>query len=188
MHLRRILLVIGTLLVIGIIGVSFYIRNKEKSLSPEREAKFEDSGISVSVQYSAPYKKGRKIFGGLVPYGELWRTGANEATVFATGNTIMINGKEIPRGRYYLITRPNKDHWTVILNSDIPGWGIDIESGIAYHNPKKDIMVADVPVEIQPTIAEQFSISFENAASGASLVFLWDDVRVALPITSLVTE
>ena len=126
MHKRRVLLVIGILLSVGIAGVSFYIRSKEKSFSPERMTKFDGDGLSLSVQYSAPYKKGRKIFGGLVPYGKLWRTGANEATVFATGNTINIVGQEIPRGRYYLITRPNKDHWTVILNSTIPGWGIDL--------------------------------------------------------------
>ncbi len=182
MNFRRPLLVIGTLLGVGMIGVSFYIRNKEKSLSPERKAKFETGDLSVYVQYSAPYKKGRKIFGGLVPYEKLWRTGANEATVFATLNSININGLEIPRGRYHLITIPYPDHWTVILNSDIPGWGIDIESGVTYHNPKEDVLTVDVPVQSLPSAVEQFDISFEKMADGASLVFKWDDVRVSVQI------
>jgi hypothetical protein len=175
-------------LALGLIGISFYVRYKEKSLSPERKAKFEGAGFSVYVQYSAPYKKGRKIFGGLVPYGELWRTGANEATVFATDNPITIQGQKIPNGRYHLVTIPHPDHWTVILNSDIPGWGIDIESGVIYHNPKEDVLVVDVPVQSLPSVAEQFNISFEKMASGVYLIFRWDDVLVAVPITKSAQE
>src|ERR1700742_522213 len=85
--------------------------------------KFAD-GKSITVKYSSPRAKGRKIYGGLVPYGEVWRTGANEATSFVTDAGLTIDGKDVPAGSYTIFTVPNADKWTLIVNKKTGEWGI----------------------------------------------------------------
>jgi DUF2911 family protein len=87
------------------------------------QCKFSD-GKSIKVDYSSPRVKGRKIFGDLVPYGQVWRTGANEATTFVTDTNLSIEGKDVPAGNYTLFTIPNQDKWTLIISKKTGEWGI----------------------------------------------------------------
>ena len=93
----------------------------------------------IKITYSQPQKKGREIFGKLVPYDQVWRTGANEATELTTTKNIQINGTLLKAGTYSLFTIPQKDSWTIIINSEVGLWG-------AYnYNSKLDVMRFDVP-------------------------------------------
>ena len=143
------------------------------SFNPEREGDAE-----VMVIYSRPYKKGREIFGGLVPYGEVWRTGANEATMIRLTQDATIGGAEVPAGMYLLYTIPREDRWTVILNKAIGQWG-------AYnYDEGQDLVRFDVPVtpmeRAEPL--ENFSIVFAEADGGADMVMAWDQTAVVVPV------
>ena len=96
-----------------------YLREQTKKNSPEKTATYTQNDLSLSVTYSSPFKKERVIFGDLVPYNKVWRTGANEATVFVTGTDIKVMGKTLPAGSYSLWTIPREDNWSVILNKEI---------------------------------------------------------------------
>src|SRR5271167_996798 len=87
---------------------------KPASLPAQAQCKFSD-GKTINIAYSSPRAKGRKIFGGLVPYGQVWRAGANEATTFVTNTAVTVGGKTVPAGAYTLFTIPNQDKWTLII-------------------------------------------------------------------------
>jgi Protein of unknown function (DUF2911) len=179
---KKIVLFIGIIVAAGVIITPLYMRSKDKALSPEGKVVYESGRHHLVIFYSRPYKKDRLIFGGLVPFDRVWRTGANEATVFSTDEDIHINGKLLQSGRYQLLTIPHEDRWTVIFNSDIPGWGINLQTGVVYHNKKADVVVTDVPVQKHKTATEQFTISFVEMDSKLNLSFEWDDTEVFVPI------
>jgi len=130
----------------------------------------------LTVSYCRPGVKGRVIWGDLVPYGEPWRTGANEATRFTTTDPILFGGKELAAGAYSLFTIPGKDEWIVVINSEKDLWG-------AYeYKPEKDVMRVTVkPAAVEPQ--EWMEFSFEDLTpSSANLVLRWEKLRVAVPI------
>jgi len=133
----------------------------------------------VKVVYSQPQKKKRKIFGGLVPYGEVWRTGANEATEITTAKDIQVHDIILKAGTYSIFTIPHEDKWTIIINADVGLWG-------AYnYNPQKDVWRFDVPVQISEKIYDAFTITFDERNEVANLLMMWDNVRVSIPIKFL---
>ena len=132
------------------------------------------------MTYNRPYKKGREIFGGLVPYDEVWRTGANEPSTFTTNKDLTIGGKVLPAGKYTLWTIPHADNWQVIFNKRMYNWGINME-GKASREPGDDAVEVTVPVETLPDEVEQFTISVEDAAV-PRLVLAWDRTRVSVPL------
>jgi len=133
----------------------------------------------VKVTYSQPQKKNRKIFGDLVPFGKVWRTGANEATELTTTRDIQIGDILLRAGTYSLFTIPEKEKWTIIINSDVGLWG-------AYnYNDTKDIWRFDVPVQSTHKIYEAFTINIESRNEVADLLMLWDDVKISVPIKFL---
>lgn len=131
----------------------------------------------VKITYSQPQKKGRKIFGELVPFDQVWRTGANEATEITTTRDVMVNGQLLKAGTYSFFTIPGKEKWTIILNADLGLWG-------SYnYNEKLDVMRFQVPA--QPTekvIYEPFTMQFDQKNELADLLLLWDDVKVSIPL------
>lgn len=159
------------------------MKKQEKSFSPEETITYNQDGIELRVFYNRPYKKGRDIFGGLVPFDKVWRTGANEATTFETNRNILIDGKVLKAGTYSLWTIPGESSWTVIFNSEHGQWGIN-SKGEANRNPARDALSVTVPVVTQETVFEQFTISFEKVGDEAEMVFLWDKTLVAVPIAS----
>ena len=164
------------LIIILIVAIAFFALYKfTKSHSPSEEVNVESKGLKVSVEYCKPYKKGRKIFGGILPYGKLWRTGANEATVIKFNKNVSIAGKDLNKGEYSLWTIPAETDWTIIFNSETGQWGTN-------HNADKDVMKVNVPSKKTGTIYEQFSIKLLPEQSGANMVLNWDDTEVAVPI------
>jgi hypothetical protein len=131
--------------------------------------------LIARVVYSRPQKRGRKLFGDLVTYGEVWRLGANEATEIEFFRDVKVDNKVIKKGRYTLYALVNEDKWTLIFNKETDTWGA------FRYDSVKDILRATVPVEKQDSITEAFSIAFQKAQKGADLVITWDDVLVRLP-------
>ena len=181
--MKQILLGVGLMVVVLLGGLIFWWYNT-KSFSPENSIDFQDEGLKISISYNRPFKKGRVIFGGLVPYGKTWRTGANEATVFEVNKDLMIMGKVLAKGKYSLWTVPNEQSWQVVFNRTIPPWGIDVmKDGEAARDPNGDIVIVEVPVVPSPKEIEQFTITVEKAADSMELVLLWDQTLVAIPFS-----
>ena len=133
--------------------------------------------LIARVVYSRPQKKGRKLFGELVTYGQVWRLGANEATEIEFFRDVKINGKQLKKGRYTLYALVDTDSWTIIFNKETDTWGA------FRYDTAKDVLRAAAPVEKQSGVTEAFSIIFQKAGKGANLVFNWDDILVKLPIS-----
>jgi Protein of unknown function (DUF2911) len=131
----------------------------------------------LKITYSQPHKKERIIFGGLVPYGEVWRTGANEATEITITQDILINNLPLKAGTYSIFTIPEKDSWTIIINSDVGMWG-------AYnYNSKVDVFRFIVPTQVmQGAMYEAFTILIEQKNDKGEIILAWDAVQVRIPI------
>jgi hypothetical protein len=131
----------------------------------------------VSLHYSQPHKHGREIFGKLVPYGQVWRTGANEATEITLTRDVLINNQQLKAGTYSLFTIPEQDHWTVIINSETGLWG-------SYnYNVKLDVLRFDVPLQpVTNVVYEPFTMKFDQKNELANLLMFWDRVSVSVPI------
>ncbi len=178
---KRALLIILGIIIIGFVGMSI-LKSNTKKHSPEETITHIAGSANFSVFYNRPYKKNRDIFGNLVPFGEVWRTGANEATSFTTDKDVLIDGTLLKAGTYTLWTIPNQNSWKVIFNSKAYGWGVDFKDGKAMREPAFDVVTLEVPVQPLLNIIEQFSIYFENA-NGFTLMYLaWDRTAIAVPI------
>jgi len=127
------------------------------------------------VIYSRPQKKGRDIFGELVPYGEVWRTGANEATELNVYKELTLGKTILKPGTYTLYTIPNKDKWTIIINSDTNVWG-----AFSYKR-EKDVARITVPVMHPAAPIETLSMIFRPEKNGTTLLIGWDDEYVEIP-------
>jgi len=134
------------------------------------------------VLYGRPLKNGRLIFGGLNKYGELWRLGANEATEIEFFSNVRFGGKFIPKGRYTMYCIPEESKWTLIINKDNYSWGSFI------YDAKKDLVRVEADVTRNTEPAEAFTIYFEDTRNGANMVFVWDDVKVSVPVTEAGNE
>jgi Protein of unknown function (DUF2911) len=131
----------------------------------------------VVVDYSRPSTKGRKIFGELVPYGEVWRTGANGATIISFSTEVMIGGKKVPAGAYALYSIPGKSSWTMILSKNTKLWG-----AIGY-NPQEDLIRFEATPSKTSRMYDSFEISFNNLTdSNADLSLKWEQTRVDFTI------
>lgn len=183
--MRRFMVFAGIALAILIIlgwAVSLYTTSQEKSFSPEEYVSFDQDGVSITVFYNRPYKKGRDIFGNLVPYDKVWRTGANEATTFESNRELFVKGKRLPAGKYSLWTIPGKEVWTVIFNSQYGQWGINSD-GEANRNPAQDVLSVEVPRLQQDGVFEQFTIAFDKVGEEAEMVLFWDHTLIAIPFS-----
>jgi hypothetical protein len=172
---------IGAALVVLVLVILFFQRYSTKAYSPEEIVEFQEDSLKLEVFYNRPYKKDRVIFGELVPYGEVWRTGANEATTFTTNLDLLVDGSLLPAGKYTLWTIPGKESWKVIFNSKMYPWGIDSDKK-AYREPEFDSLVLEVPTRQMEDPLEQFSIYFENANDLVLMNLAWDETRVTLPL------
>lgn len=174
---KRVIYIFGAVIfaLLAIIGVQQYMLFQTKQYSPESTAQYTSSDVSVKVTYSRPSKKGRDIFGNLVPYGEWWRTGANEPTVVEVSRDIVFEGNQrLPAGKYSLVTIPNADAWTVIFNSRIPDWGTD-------YYPEDDVIKVIASVEPLPDVVELFTIDFTEVNGSPALILAWDNTKVTVP-------
>jgi hypothetical protein len=135
-------------------------------------------GKTIKTDYSSPRMKGRKIYGGLVPFGEVWRTGANEATTFVTSADVQVGGKTVPAGSYTIFTVPNADKWTLIVNKKTGEWGIP------YKFERDELARVDMNVSKLPAPLENFTIAYDKAAGGCTLRIDWEATRATVNITA----
>ena len=131
--------------------------------------------LAIRLIYSRPQLNGRKVFGELQEYGQVWRIGANEATEIEFFKDVKINNRKVKKGRYTLYSIPYADKWTVIVNKETDTWGS------FKYDPAKDVVRMDVPTS-KNEITEALTIVFEKSATGANMLVYWDDVKASLPI------
>ena len=162
--------------------VSYVVfKTDTKSYSPEDTVTFQKDDLELEVFYNRPYKKGRQIFGALVPYNEVWRTGANEATTFETNKDILIDGSLLKAGKYSLWTIPMEDSWKVIFNSEMYPWGITADK-LPSRLPQHDVLTVELPSRRLKNPLEQFTIGFNQAFEMVNMNLAWDEVLVRVPI------
>jgi hypothetical protein len=145
--------------------------------SPIAIASVKHENTYIKIVYGQPYRKERTIFGDWEPYGQVWRTGANEATEITITEPILMNMEVIDAGIYSLFTIPNEDKWTIILNNGLGQWG-------AFdYNEQLDAYQFDVPVKTLENPVEAFTISFSDLKGSSTVMsFSWDLVKVDVPI------
>jgi len=145
-------------------------------LSPRDTVRATIGNAHLVIDYGRPRKRGREIFGGVVPWGEVWRTGANAATGFTTDADLKVGGTIIPKGSYTLWSLPSENGAKLIVNSQTGQWGTD------YH-ADKDFARVDLAAEALPQPVETFTIAIDPAAGGGVLRLEWDRTRYSLPFT-----
>ncbi|HEV2387134.1 MAG TPA: DUF2911 domain-containing protein [Candidatus Acidoferrales bacterium] len=153
-------------------------QDKSKRPSPPAKADCQFSnGKTIHVDYSSPRMRGRKIYGGLVPFGEVWRAGANEATTFVVDTDVSVGGASVPAGSYTLFTLPNPDKWTLIVSKKTAEWGIP------YPGESFDLTRAPMQVSKLPAPVEDFTISFGHEGGACTLRMDWETTRASVQIS-----
>ncbi|MGV3630075.1 MAG: DUF2911 domain-containing protein [Bacteroidota bacterium] len=174
---------IQTLLFVALGGLAFGQGLKVPVKSPFSTVKQAVGLSEVTVEYCRPSKSGRVVFGDVVPYGEVWRTGANASTKVTFGEDVKINGQAVKAGTYSLYTIPTKDEWTVILNKNLTLWGSDGYSEV------EDAVRILVKSQKTAELMETFTIAFNNLKpTAATMDLIWENTRVSLDLTVEVDE
>jgi hypothetical protein len=163
------------LFVVALLSVLAVAQEKPLA-SPRKQADAKlGNGKTVSVDYGSPSMRGRKIMGELVPYGKVWRTGANEATKFHTDSDLTVNGTKVPAGDYTLYTLPSANGWKLIINKQTGQWGTE-------YDQSKDLARIDMNVAKTPAPVEQMEMKLEPKGGDVVLHVIWEttDASVAL--------
>lgn len=170
------------LLITAIVSSGFFIAHgqlKTPAPSPTQTIK-QDFGLSnIELNYSRPGMKGRKIYGDLVPFGKVWRTGANNATTISFADDVTIGGKLVKAGKYGLLTIPDKRNWTIIISKQL-----DVTSPTAYKQDQDVVRVEAKTKDLDDNV-ETFTMQFNNIKpSSVDLQMMWEKTAVTLPITT----
>jgi hypothetical protein len=152
-------------------------QDKAARPSPPAKATCSVGDATINVDYSSPRAKGRKIFGGIVPYGQEWRLGANEATTFVTSAAVTVGGTKVPAGSYTLFAVPTEDKWTLVISKKTGEWGVP------YPGKDSDFARVDMKASKLPSPMENFTISFDKAGSGCTLRADWENTRASVEIS-----
>jgi hypothetical protein len=148
--------------------------DKQEKASPAKTASMRIANTDIAINYSAPSVKDRKIWGQLVPYGQVWRTGADEATVFSTSTEIQIDSLTLPAGKYALFTIPGETEWTVILNKEYDQWGA------FNYDPAKDAIRFTTKPTILGSHTEELSFSLlEVAGTEGEAKLAWEKLMLS---------
>ena len=183
MFLKRFLI----FLAIAAISLVFYsiffgsLKNVIWPLSPKDTASIELNNLKLEVKYNRPSKRERDIFGALVPFNRVWRTGANEATTFSTNKDLLIQNMSLPEGKYTLWTVPMEDSWKVMFNSKQYKWGVN-ENMEPMWDPNYDVIELEVPAQTIKTTVEKFTIAFDNKIGELKLTMAWDNTLIEVPL------
>jgi hypothetical protein len=145
---------------------------QDKPASPKAEASGTVGTAKVNIVYCQPSARGRKIMGGLVPYGQVWRTGANEATTIEFDKPVKIEGKDVAAGKYALFTIPTENEWTIILNKDTKQWG-------AYNYKESDDVVR---VKVKPAKTSKFVETLTITPEKDQIKLEWENTAVAFKV------
>jgi hypothetical protein len=152
-------------------------KNSRPSPPAKAECKLAD-GKTITIDYSSPRMKGRKIFGELVPYGKIWRAGANEATTLVTSTDLNIGGTTVPAGSYTIFVIPNADKWTLVISKKTGEWGT------AYPGEANDLARVDMAVSKTAAPVENFTIDFEQAGGGCTLQMKWENTQASVKVAA----
>jgi len=166
----------------GLISCAQKIESERPSPPAQARCEF-SSGKTITVDYSSPRMKGRQIFGELVPYGEVWRTGANEATTFVANETLMtVGGVNIPAGTYTIFTVPNRDNWILIINKHTNEWGIP------YKYQSEELVRVPMSVARVASTVENFTISFDPTGESCMMNMGWENTQAWVEFTEKNTD
>jgi hypothetical protein len=172
--MRKTAALVLSLCLIAAIG---YAADAKKPLSPPAKAEATIDGKKLTIDYSAPSRRDRVILGGLVPYGKVWRTGANAATTFTTATDVMIGNLHVPAGTYTLYTIPNEKDWTLIVNKKTGQWG-------TQYDESQDLGRVQMTVKALPKTVETFAIGVTpGKARTGTLTMAWENTEASVPIT-----
>jgi hypothetical protein len=145
-------------------------------LSPPAKAEATIGGQTITIDYSSPRVRGREIFGGLVPYGKVWRTGANAATTVTTSGDLMIGALHVPAGKYTLYTIPGEKEWTLIVNKQTGQWG-------TQYDEKQDLGRVPMTVAKLDPQREEMTIEITPGEGRAGILAIeWADVTAAVTL------
>ena len=170
---RSQIIILAALITVTAIAIA----QDKKPLSPPGQAslKFAD-GHTVTIDYSRPSMRNRKIFGGLVPYDQVWRTGANAATSLKTDVDLSIGGTTVPAGSYTIYTLPGMSSWQLIINKQTGQWGTDYDKG-------QDLARIPMKVTQRPSGLETFTISFDKNGGNAGVLKLeWENTIASVDV------
>ena len=163
-------------LVVSSVALTVLAAAQENRPSPPATADVTLAGKQITIKYSRPSMRARKIMGDLVPYGQVWRTGANEATTLITPVALKIGTADVPAGEYTLWTLPGANSWKLIINKQTGQWGTE-------YDQKQDLARVDMQRSTLPQPAEQFLISWHKVSDRkADLVLEWETTRVSVPV------
>lgn len=165
---RITLIIAGLLLILGPASA------QKKAASPRSKSEGTIDGVHINIDYHRPSARGRKIMGGLVPYGKVWRTGANKTTSIKLSAPVKIEDKEVPKGKYALFTIPGETEWIIIINKQIK-WG-------AYsYDEKYDV----ARVSVKPVATDPFVETFTITQANNQVILWWENTKVAFTIGAL---
>jgi Protein of unknown function (DUF2911) len=174
--MKRTALLMSLVLTCASLAVAQGMGGQRPSPAASAECKLPD-GKTIKTDYSSPRMRGREIYGGLVPYGQVWRTGANEATTFVTGADVLVGGKAVPAGSYTLFTVPNPNSWTLIVNKKTGEWGIP------YKYESDELTRVEMKVSKLPSPVEDFTISYVSSGNGCTLQMDWATTRASVDVS-----
>jgi hypothetical protein len=167
----------GAIAVLALALVGLAIAQK-KVASPPAQTSATIAGKLVKIDYSAPSVRGRKIFGDLVPYGKIWRTGANASTTLTTEANLELKGLKIPKGKYSLYSLPREGGLTLVVNKQTGQWGTDYDAAQDLGRVELETGKSDAPVE---TMAITLKATGDNKAT---LTIAWDKLTASVPFTA----
>ena len=173
---QKSFVVASCVLMFSILAAAQGQTDKSKRPSPPGTASATLNGKNVTIDYSRPYLKGRKIGSEIVPYGKIWRTGANEATALSTETDLDIAGTNVPAGKYTIYTLPSEGTWKLIINKQTGQWGTE-------YDESKDLARIDLQKSQLQQPVEQFTISFDKKGNDAAdLALEWGTTKLTAPI------
>ncbi|BDD01574.1 DUF2911 domain-containing protein [Persicobacter psychrovividus] len=179
--------ILGILMCLLAIMSCEQVKEQAYKMSPMDTVKYENDLFSLQITYGRPFKKDRLIFGtkeegALVPYGEIWRTGANDATEIMVTKDITINGQPVPEGKYSVYTIPGERDWTVAINKKIGYWGKSPVSEV--FEPEQDLLRVQVPSQQLAKTMDQFTMTVVPSTSANKLTWVmsWDKTQVRIPM------
>lgn len=166
-------------IISGLLFSSFAHAQGDKSQrpSPPATATGKIGNATITINYSSPAVKGRKIWGALVPYDKTWRAGANEATIFETDHDIKVEGKKLPAGKYSLFATPGEKEWTFIFNSQTGQWGIK-KTGEANFEPTNNVLT----VMVKPHKSSRFNERMAYTINSKGFELQWENLEVPVKI------
>ena len=152
---------------------------RSRYTSPKEDASVDLGGTKISVEYYAPSAHGRKVMGGLVPYGQVWCTGANWATKITTESDLQVGGLKLPKGSYSIWTLPDEKEWTLIINRETGQFHLNYDKSQDFGRTKMELRTLPSPVE-----TFQVRLKSEGGKKGR-LALVWENTEASVPITVL---